>query len=451
MNSLYDSFGFPGGLMPTLLFGIMIVLTACASGPYRIDLMPAPDVYEADVIEPFTDSRPIETLPVEGVFYATDRAPAEAGDWERFYGNERGHVVRLGKAQVQLGKEDVTWEEARRISLLKNRPQAYPLQVTQVEEFGILDRSITVFTESLLTNAERHLPAQRFAAQVNDSLQATQRKDIYIYVHGYKVIFDSPVLVATELWHYLGYDGVFMTYTWPATPSRWAYFADLETTAGSARHFRIFLQYLAATTDAEQIHIIGYSAGTRLVARTLEQLAFIYQDQSRETIQERLRLGHVILVGSDIDRQIFGAYLADGLLKIPSHLTIYLSDVDAALGLSRWIFGRQRVGELFEENNLAPEVVAFLQTNADHFHIIDVTEAEESTAASGHGYFRQSPWVSSDILMTLKYNLSPRERGLLQSEDSTLWRFPADYIARLRAAVTRAKNSALSYLESLRV
>jgi esterase/lipase superfamily enzyme len=136
---------------------------------------------------------------------------------------------------------------------------------------------------------------------------------------------------------------VFITYTWPATPSRWAYFGDLETTTGSASHFRVFLQYLADTTDAQQIHIIGYSAGTRMVARALEQLAFIYRDKSRETIQERLRLGHMILVGSDIDRQIFGTYLADGLLKIPRHLTIYLSDVDAALGISRWLFGRQRL------------------------------------------------------------------------------------------------------------
>ncbi|NIT60672.1 MAG: alpha/beta hydrolase, partial [Aliifodinibius sp.] len=55
-----------------------------------------------------------------------------------------------------------------------------------------------------------------------------------IYVHGYKVVFENPMLVATELWHFLGYDGVMVGYAWPSTPSRWAYLRDTDTSNGYA-------------------------------------------------------------------------------------------------------------------------------------------------------------------------------------------------------------------------
>ena len=41
-------------------------------------------------------------------------------------------MLRLGVAQITAGKEGMTWEEARRISLLKERPEDYPLKVTGV-------------------------------------------------------------------------------------------------------------------------------------------------------------------------------------------------------------------------------------------------------------------------------------------------------------------------------
>ena len=51
---------------------------------------------------------------------------------------------------------------------------------------------------------------------------------------------------------------------------------------------------------------------------------------------------------------------------------------------------------------------------------------------NGHGYFRQSPWASSDILATLAYDLQPADRGLVRATDSPIWTFPTDYIERLR-------------------
>ncbi|MEJ2604719.1 MAG: hypothetical protein P8172_15805, partial [Gammaproteobacteria bacterium] len=65
--------------------------------------------------------------------------------------------------------------------------------------------------------------------------------------------------------------------------------------------------------------------------------------------------------------------------------------------------------------------------------------AEGSTTGNGHAYFRASPWVSSDILMTLLYDLPPQERGLVRSPSMPMWIFPEDYPRRMREALASSK------------
>jgi len=418
------------------LLSLLIVAlpVACSSSrPFEIDMMPAPEVYDADGFNPLSDSDPIEALPYKGILYATDRQPAGEGDKERFYKNQRGPYLRLGVAMIDLGQEGMTWQEARRISLLKNRTDKYPVRVENIVEYGGLDRTATPFIEPGAMGENPHLPAVQFADNINAQLARSKRKHIFIYVHGYRVTFENPVLVATELWHYLGYDGVFIAYAWPSTPSKWAYLKDTETAAGYARNLRIFLDYLAEETDAEQIDVIGYSAGTRLVARAFEQLALMYHDDTPDEIRARQHIGNLILVSSDIDRGVFGAYLADGLLKVPGHLTIYTSRTDKALGMSQWLTRRERLGQMWSGS--VERISRYLHEREAGISVIDVTGVQGSTENHGHGYFRSSPWVSSDILMTLMYGLGPAERGLVQADESAAWTFPADYIERLRAAL----------------
>ena len=87
---------------------LILVLSGCASKPPRfINLMPAPDVYSDEGINPFADSSHIADSPYWGMLYATDRAPADDEPVEdleeKFYSSERGHLVRLGLANIELG------------------------------------------------------------------------------------------------------------------------------------------------------------------------------------------------------------------------------------------------------------------------------------------------------------------------------------------------------------
>ncbi len=412
-----------------------LVVVGCGASIEKrstVFLMPAPDIYEDGDIDPWIDNDPISRGVPPGILYATDREPAEPDDKKYLnYTHQRGMVLRLGKADIILGHNpDITWEEARRISLLKNRSDDFPLQVGDVEEFGILAKTIRPFDRDFERSDE---PERRFIQEINDRLAVSKRKDVYIYVHGYKVDFENPLLVASELWHFLGYNGAFVAYSWPTKYSVFSYLSDLDSAVNSARNLRALIVEIARDTDVERIHVIGYSAGTRLVGRMLADFGIYATDLTDEEIRQ-LKLENVILIGSDVDRSIFGGYLIDGALRVPRALSIYQSANDGALAWSNRIFKRARLGQAFDTADATPEQ---LQWFADHpqLRMIDVTQADGGQVQGGHGYFRKSPWVSSDILMTLMYNLTPEERGLVTREGIPEWTFPPDYVERLRTSL----------------
>jgi esterase/lipase superfamily enzyme len=419
---------------------LVAILDGCASPPVdQIELMPAPDVYGDGLLNPLPETNPFDRIPYDGILFATDRSPATELDPEQYYRNDRGQVVRLGLAEIQFGKKEFTWQFAREISMLKSRTEAYPVKISNVEEWGIMGSTVPYwFNKSLFS--EEELPpdaTDRFAHAINAQLAVSNKKHVYIYVHGYKVVYEHPVLVSAELWHFLGYNGAFIAYAWPSTPSKFAYIKDSDTSAGYARNFRLLLEFLAENTDVEEIHVIGYSNGTRLVTRAMEQLALIHQGKTPEEIWEELRLRNVILVGSDLDRGVFGSYMADGLLNVSKHLTIYMSQYDKALGVSQFLTRRQRLGQLWggKGGEIHPLARQALIDYRDQVSIINVSDAEASDTGNGHGYFRSSPWASSDVLMTLYYGLTPEQRGLVEQEDLPVFTFPPDYISRLWNAI----------------
>ncbi len=426
-----------------IVLTVTALLSACASAPVdQIELMPAPDVYGDGLLNPLPDTNPFDRIPYDGILFATDRSPATEEDPEQYYRNDRGQVVRLGLAEIQFGKKEFTWKFARRISMLKSRSEEFPVKISNVDEWGIMDSTIPYwFDKSLISEDERPPDAtDRFADAINAQLAVSKKKRVYIYVHGYLVGYEDPVLVSAELWHFLGYDGAFIAYAWPSTPSTFAYIKDSDTAGGYARNFRLLLEFVAENTDAEEIDVIGYSNGTRLVTRAMEQLALIHQGETADEIWEELRLRNVILVGSDLDRGVFGSYMSDGLLNVAKHLSIYMSRYDKALGVSQFLTRRQRLGQLWggKGGEIHPLARQALIDYRDQVSFINVSDAEGSDTGNGHGYFRSSPWVSSDVLMTLYYGLTPEQRGLVEQEDLPVYTFPSDYISRLWSAIEKA-------------
>jgi esterase/lipase superfamily enzyme len=169
----------------------------------------------------------------------------------------------------------------------------------------------------------------------------------------------------------------------------------------------------------------------------MEQLALKYSEQGTEDVSDRLKLRNVILTGSDLDRGVFDSYLADGLLSVTGHLTIYMSRYDKALGMSQFLTNRQRLRQMFGdiEGEMTKNGRIALDTMRDRISFVNVSGAEGADSGNGHGYFRSSPWVSRDVLMTLAYGIRPRERGLVEQDQLPVYEFPPDYIDRLWDAI----------------
>lgn len=308
------------------------------------------------------------------------------------------------------------------------------------------------FDRDLLSEDDLPDASERFAKAINSQLAVSRKKHVYFYVHGYKVVYENPVLVSAELWHFLGYEGAFIAYAWPSTPSKFAYIKDSDTSGGYARNFRLLLEFVAQNTDVEEIHIIGYSNGTRLVTRAMEQLALKYQGMTADEIWEKLRLRNVILVGSDLDRAVFGSYMADGLLNVARHTSVYMSRYDKALGVSQFLTRRQRLGQLWggKGGEIHPLARKALVDYRDQISFVNVSDAEASNQGNGHGYFRSSPWASSDVLMTMYYGLTPEQRGLVEQDDLPIFTFPPDYISRLWASIEKVDPEFARDLRSLK-
>jgi len=410
------------------------LLAGCGGGPTSLNLMPAPAAFTETGL-PWADERQVERVAdseMEPVFFATDRAGGD-GESGPAYTNDRGGALRVGTATVVPGRNDMTWADARRIALLKNSGENFPIQVGSVREYGILPSSISAF--SPLQAGERdaaEAAARRYAREINAKLARSRGKDIHIYIHGYRTVFESPILTTAELWHYLGNDGVFIAYSWPATPKALAYFSDAETAAVSSRHLRAFLRFLDRETDAARINVLAYSAGTRLLTRTLGDLAL----EDRTSVPS---LGTAVLIASDVDRGILAGHLSDGLLEVVDQLVVYQSEADLALKVSRFLTNSGRAGQPLDPDRLTGGTIDFLRRHPE-LELVDVSGVDSARKGNGHGYLRSSPWVSSDLLMTLAFHRSPERRGLVRDGgEIPVWVFPEDYPTRLREALIRER------------
>jgi esterase/lipase superfamily enzyme len=412
----------------------MLGLSACGEAVYdSIELMPPPAVYIAGEVDPFPRVTEGNYQEQAKLFYVTDRKPATEEDAAAFYANERGFGLRAGVANVRADPPFSGWEEVRAASMVP--AEASPrrdLRISSVDEFGFLPVEQISLLPEQSTPEERAAAGRRFAAEVNGKLGASVQRDIFIFVHGYNVDFDYPVLSSKELQHYLGYRGAFITYAWPATPNRLAYFKDLESADSTRKNLRELIKFLSQSTKAENIHIIGYSAGSRLAFEAVYDLVLQYSDGRANAP----RMGQLMLIGSDLDRSYFVQALDDGLLELTDSITIYMSSTDAALKMSSLVLGRDRLGQVYlgSETPQSGEIIGRIR-DVSKLSLIDVSDAEGSSFGNGHSYFRSSPWASSDMFVSLIYGMDPAARGLVRAPGEAVWTFPPNFPDRIIAAV----------------
>lgn len=412
-------------LRSIFLFTVASVALAGCGVPVE-PLMPTPALYTAAEVDPFAHLAPEDRTTIVDMLYATNRDRVD--DWQRIqYGNRPTGRIALGAAAMRIGGAEMTWEQLHAASMTADRPEPIRMELT-----GIYERGGFAIDSPL---ADPTLESQQFINTINRAVEKATDSDVFIYVHGAKVNFYNACAFTAQLSHFMGRDIVGIAFSWPTRQDFAAYAVgdDVGRSRSSAEALASLIEFLGAQTDARRIHIVCWSAGARVVAGAVEALRQRYPDASAEALRERFRLGTLVFTAADIPARQF-AEVAEDAHALAGRLLVTVSDADATLVLaSRAMGGGGRLGQYNQA--LSEEDKKRLRT-LDRLEVLDVSYGREERGFNigGHRYWFNNPWVSADVLLAIRTELDPQQRGLLPEKDyNVVWYLPPDYPERLKA------------------
>jgi len=400
-------------LLGALLAAVVATTLAGCAGvePFMI---PTPAVFtrpELDIAPQLPPALRSTRVPV---FYATTRARAAAHE-PGHYRDAEGDGVRLGVAQVRLGEPGWSWEQLLASdngdTLTKPRPGA----VESVQE----------------------LDEKNFVARIDAQLAQANNREVVLYVHGYRVYFDEVTVMMGSWAHYLGH-GALATFQWPTGQMFWNYVTDCPRAERYVPDIERTIELLARTR-ASRINLIAYSCGSPLLGQALAGLRTRHPGETPAQLAARYRIGNVIFAASDVDLKTFADAYLPPTLELARQVIVYASREDRALGFSSLIAGASRLGRP-DAGDLSPEELERLARDP-RFQVVDVTDvrgAHELGGMRGHGYWFANDWVSTDVLLSLRFPAPPQTRCLAPEGHRNVWRFADDYLDCLAARLVKA-------------
>jgi esterase/lipase superfamily enzyme len=410
---------------------LVIVAVTVALSFYQppMRLMPTPLVFQKSGQAIFQASPGLRADNRIEIFYATNRLPVGPRN-NRLYAVVPGRDLQLGVANLRIGTEETTWDKILALST-SNPPDRRPrLNLEGLTELG------TVEEGPKLTPGVR-----AWLGLVDAALDRSPDKDIIIYVHGANSTVERAAGQAAQLRHFTGRNAVVLLFAWPTAENFLRYPRDVETAFGAAPQLATLVHTLAAHSKARRIDILTYSAGGTVGSEGLAQLG-------RDTAagQPDPRLGEIYHAAPDADFRGFVDDLRD-YAKIARRVTVAVNMGDITLRISQTVNRASRAGRPDIEE-LSPNAKRFLDEAIDRqgLEVLAIRPADiPDLSDRSHSFWYNDPWVSSDVLLTFLFHLSPEARGLeagKSAEGRPVWAFPRDYPERLPAVLAALKSPA---------
>jgi esterase/lipase superfamily enzyme len=395
-------------LRAMLSLSLAMALACCSSGPKPQWLMPTPQIYQDGGINPFAKLPAPKRSTVMPVYFATNRDHTN-----RYFGANERTELSYGIAHVGMGGEQTGWPQLLRASTDGLRPDPLPLRLVDSPQ-------------SLPAKATRD-PAD-WLKHLDQSTRRTRSRDVVIYVHGAKVEFFHSCAFAAELAHFSGRDLTPVAFDWPTHPEVYSYLLRVDLAHGihSAKRLADLVRLVAEDTNTRRIHLVSWSAGARVLSRAMVHLAA----GDAENVRARYRIGSCVFAASDVPEKDFIERLP-AIHGLSERVTVYQSDEDGALvWASRLMGGGKRLG--LEMGAPTPEEIRMLHQHP-RLQLIDCSWEKEKRGfdISGHRYWYQHPWVSSDLMLSLLTSASPTRRGLAPGPEKGIYYFGPDYGARI--------------------
>ncbi len=319
------------------------------------------------------------------VFFATDRSMDPGAAPKDRFGNDRSNI-KYGTTFVSIPASHVAGE-LESPSLLRF-------------EFSEDPEKHVVLVNAVLQSKDA------FFAELSSRVRGSATKQAFVFVHGYNVSFEDAARRTAQISYDLGFDGAPVFYSWPSQASLEGYTVDESNIAWSETNLKRFFADVLTRSDAQQVHLVAHSMGSRAVTRAVASLL-------TENPGARKRLGELILTAPDIDADIFKRDIAPVLAAAQQSTTLYSSSGDIALTASQQVNGYPRAGDSGDGLVVVPGV-----------ETIDATSVD--TGLYGHSYFAEADSVLSDISYLIKTGWSADRRpGLTPviSPEGIYWSF----------------------------
>lgn len=327
------------------------------------------------------------------LFYATDRQADNAGTDRIAFGKDRGELS-YGACEVivNIHVNDKSEFAERSFWMPSDDPtKTKDARLAQIQPLAFAELS------------------RRMAARQSRSSDKTA----LVYIHGYAKSFEEVAINTARLVYEINYQGLPFFFSWPSRESRVSYPADVATLAWSALHFEEFVDRLAQQNGIGEIHLVAHSLGNRALLQALVNFIGRHDEGSD------WRFGEVLLIAPDVDRDLFERDMLPVLQASPSRITLYKSEDDFPLNVSRQVNQYTALGDAGGEPVAYPAI-----------ETIDVTSA--STVFRGHSYFRKEPSVLADLHYLINERKGAGQRPFLDPRDvdgHRYWRLqppPAD-------------------------
>jgi esterase/lipase superfamily enzyme len=169
-----------------------------------------------------------------------------------------------------------------------------------------------------------------------------------------------------------------------------------------------------------------------------EALRILHDRHAAEGVDlsERFRIGTVYFAAADVPGDEFLDALP-AMNTLAQRIVVTVSSNDGALQLSQRILGNRggRIG--LQRTDISEENLKRV-TAADRLEVVDVSRGWEGRGfdITGHRYWFDHPWASTDVVLALRTDLDPEQRGLGKTGLGLLWTLPEDYPERLKNQLT---------------
>jgi len=342
---------------------------------------------------------PVILLAVITTAYASDnntKTPSETG-------NESHHSVPFLTLRNKTGSEDAAEYFGGKRDML--RAGYCDVSRTQFKTLKSIAENVPFyFPEDILKiDSIAELSIEDFWMDFDKTAGVQQP---ILYTHGFYISFDRGCKRAAEFKRSLDLAGRFVLFSWPSDGVIVNYTQDEADLYWSVEPLQETLNGMIKRYGAGNINIAAHSLGTRGIMLALIRIA---SEKRLTKGANKALINQLVLLAADIDAGIFKQYLPQ-IKPLVKNISIYVSEHDNPLALSRQLHGYPRLGE---SGTHLEEL--------DGIEIIDVSDVPVQYP-SGHLYHLYNDEVVADLYQLLNKNKPAAERSKLKPSGKNYWR-----------------------------